>query len=987
MEMATVIPNITGAYQTGSGPGGPITITPAQRAAIEAPMGPLLVLAGPGAGKTFCLIERIRFLVAHQQMDPSRIVAVTFTNKAAGEIAQRLRGQLGAGADQVTRSTIHALCVQLLREFGSSIGVPEGFGIADEEYQLQVLRRVNYRYAKGWVLRRFGLHLIQDQPLDDFLTRLYQGYRERLDRHRLLDFDDLVVRTEILLRTRDEVAQAVASRWDYVLVDEAQDLNPKQYAILKYLATPHRNIFMVGDDEQSIYSWAGADPVVLRTFVNDYGLTDRVLLDENRRNARQIFETARRLIAHNPKQHEKQALCATREAPWPVLVQRFSDETEEGRWLIADLARQRAEGVPWGEMALLYRRHDIGETLEAALVEAGIPCQLAQGRAIADDAVVQYLVAALQVIAQPDDPIHAERFARVVLPYPLYARLRSEADRRGVEFRDWLRRLAKSLPNRDEDGRKIRRCLSTLANLPALAERHESLDALVHELLSQRVGAYRGPLDEKYADLLLSDPLADPVADRLSHRLAGALHGRKRVWLPRLGGAELGLSSLLRNAGITIVDYLDPGAAPTPDDIQLSAEERGPYSFPLTVFKALQLLHARELEPAFQDFVAVDIETTDLEVESCEVVELAAVRVREGKLIDEFHRLVRPTGPVGQGATAVHGYTAHDLAGAPGFDLVWSEFRRFQGGDTLVAHNGHGFDFPVLRRLAAKHPSGNEFPSYDPLPLARDLHPGSRKLGDLARAFGIDPGREHHALDDTRTLARVLLELDKRKLARARTTILGSLIDHLAVAQALLDPAQVGAEDLAFFDVGRLFALGRYTQALADYAGERNHPGAGEAPDMEQLIERLGGRTLMERLQREKRADDRYPAVMARLRRLLDRVSGDTLRDQLAGFLDRVALSQSRGGPEVDRERVNLVTLHSTKGLEFSRVYVVGVEDGQLPGQHQGKEPSRHEVEEGRRLLYVGMTRAKDRLVLTRAARRGGTPTGETRYLDEMDLG
>ncbi len=961
-----------------------LTPTARQREAIEAPLGPVLVLAGPGAGKTFCLIERIRYLIQHQGIAPARIVAVTFTNKAAGEIGQRLAGV--TGAEQVTRSTIHALCVRILREFGSVVGLSPGFGIADEEYQVQALRRAGFYKEGRWPLGYFSRHRIADAPLDDWLTNLYQRYREVLDARGLLDFDDLVVQTERLLRIDEETARTITGRWDYLLVDEAQDLNPRQYAILSRLARDHGNIFVVGDDEQSIYSWAGADPRVLRTFLNDHGLTRHIVLDENRRSSRQIFETARRLVAHNPKQHEK-ALRATRESPWPVEVHGFADDDAEARFLIEDLARDRAaEPHPWGEVALLYRKHEIGDALEARLVEAGVPCQLAQGRALADDPVIEYLVAVLRVLDRPGDPILAEQYARVVLPRTLFATLKADADRRRTGFVEWLREVGRRTHRRDEDGRKVRRCLWALANLPALIDRHLTLPGLVGEVLSTRVGQYRSLLEEKFEEGVLSDPLVDPAAAALARRLEPALHGRRRVLLPGAGGMGLGLAAMLRHGGITSVACLGPGVAETAEDVVVSAADRGGHSLPLTLFKALQVVHSRELRPAFADFTAIDIETSDLSIERCEVIELAAVRVREGTPVAEFHRLVRPTQPIHAAATAVHGYRDQDLVDAPDFATVWGEFRAFAADDVLVAHNGHGFDFPVLQRLARGHPAGDHFPVYDTLPLARDLHPGSRKLGDLAFAFGIDAGRAHHALDDTRTLARLLPLLEQQKLKRARTTTLGMLLDHLAVAQALSDPGELSPEDQSFLAIGRIHALGRYSEALTAYQAELSLADAVAAPTREQLIERLGGQALMDRLRREKSAADRYPRAMARLRRLLEHAGGVTLREQLTGFLDRVVLSQSRSGPEVDRERVNLLTLHSTKGLEFSRVYIVGAEDAQLPGSMPGKEPSRHELEEGRRLLYVGMTRAKDRLVLTHAQSRGGREGGGTRYLEEMDL-
>jgi DNA polymerase III epsilon subunit family exonuclease len=962
---------------------GAIVPTARQRDAIEAALGPVLVLAGPGAGKTFCLISRIQHLVDRLGFDPARICAVTFTNKAAGEIASRLRGTLGDRASVVTRSTIHALCVQLLRRYGSAVGVPEAFGIADEEYQLQALRRAGFRKDQSWPLRQFSRHRIQGVPLEDRFGQVYERYREILRARGLLDFDDLVLDTERLLRTREDLATEIAGQWDYLLVDEFQDLNQPQYAILRRLAQQHRNFFAVGDDEQAIYAWAGADLQVIQDFVNHFGITRKeIVLDENRRCSRQIFQTARRLVDHNPRLWQKD-LRATREGEFEVKVERFSDEFAEARWIIDDMrADRRRERRPWGEYALLYRRHEIGDTLEAALLHAGIPCQLAQGRALGDDPVVQYVLAALRVIATPGDPILAEQFARVVLPRTLYLALRADADRENVELLEWLRRFARMTARTDEDGKKVRRCLYALGNLPAMADRHLTLASLVEELLSQRVGEYQTRLEEMADEL--TDPDSDNAIRELGARLLASKHGRLTVWVPRLGGAEIGIAGMLRNSGITTLEYLDPGAAPRPDDLVLGRD--GPVR-PLAVFKALQWAQTRHQRSSFADFVAVDIETNELELETAEAIELAAVKVRGGKIVDQFNQLIRPVKPVSAGAREVHGISDADLADQPPFAEVWQKFREFAGNDVLVAHNGHGFDFPILERLAAGHPAGNRMAVYDTLPLARALHPGSRKLTDLARSFLIDPGQAHRALDDSRTLAQVFPRLEAEKLTRSRKTACVALLDYLAIGLALSDSASLSQEEKTFLNIGQVFALGRYSQCLGFYDAERGAPGAANAPDLEQLIERLGGRPLMGKLRREKSAEDRYPVAMARLKRVIENVGPGVLREQLAKFLEQVALSNSRGGPEVERLRVNLLTLHSTKGLEFSRVYVVGVEDAQLPGCAPGKEPSKTELEEGRRLLYVGMTRAKERLVLTRAEERKGLPGGGERYLKEMGLG
>jgi DNA helicase-2/ATP-dependent DNA helicase PcrA len=180
----------------------------------------------------------------------------------------------------------------------------------------------------------------------------------------------------------------------------------------------------------------------------------------------------------------------------------------------------------------------------------------------------------------------------------------------------------------------------------------------------------------------------------------------------------------------------------------------------------------------------------------------------------------------------------------------------------------------------------------------------------------------------------------------------------------------------------RTYALGRFSNCLDFYRAGREECTDAFVTDCDQLIEQLGGENLMLKLRAEKTADQRYPAAMQRMRPLLSLFDGKPLSEQICGFLERVALSKMDGA-EPESARVNLLTLHSTKGLEFSRVYIVGCEDTQLPG---GKDPSRKEIEEARRLLYVGMTRTKDRLVLTRVDERAGKPTGGCQFLDEMEL-
>ena len=948
--------------------------TPAQRAAIEAPVGPVLVVAGPGAGKTFCLIERVRHLVERHGVPADRICAVTFTNKAAEEVAARLAVTLGPAAERVTRGTLHALCAEVLRTHGDAIGVPRGFGIADEAYQQLVLRRLGARTRRiGQLLTLFSRRRLQDYTLTTGDEQLLRGYAERLRRAQMLDFDDLILETVRLFEASPAAASDVAGRWDHVLVDEFQDLDPAQYRLLGTLA-PHRSLFAVGDDEQSIFSWRGADPRVLKRFADDFGITRPIVLDRNRRCARQIFACARRLIQVERGLFDKQ-LEAERTSAYDVAAFAFPDEVAEAAWLIDDLRADRErDGLDWGDYAVLYRRHDVGAALEGALLRADLPCRLARGRALVDDEVVGFVVTALRLMRHPGDPLLLEAFAQAVLPTPLLEQIRRDTRNGEVGFLDAARAFARSRPSSAPDVKRAWRFIYHVENLAATYRVRDSLAGLLDDLLAQRVGPYTNVLEEHHDEI--SDPAADAEAVALAGRLEGALHGRGCAVVDVAGPERIALRGMLLGAGVTIAGYggeADRG----PGDVVVTAD-------PLRLFKALQLVHCRRLTPEVTEFVAFDLETTDADVSTCEIVEIGAVRVRAGKVVERFHRLVRPRVAIAEQAQAVHGYTAGDLAEAPPFEEVWPAFRAFVGTDLLVAHNGFAFDVPVLRRMAEPLGGTEGLVWFDSLVLARALFRTGARLQDLAHRFGVPGGRAHHALDDAETLAAVFGELGRLQVVHARKAALVNLLDYVGLGLALVrEPSH--AEAALFRKISQVYALGRYSECLAFYESERYRLSDPTLPSLDEAIELLGGRRLYERLRTERSAEERYPEAYARLRRLIEACGAPTLDASVDRFLERVALSTSEG-VDVDRHRVNLLTLHSTKGLEFSRVYIVGVEDYQLPGYYQTVDKRTDEIDEARRLLYVGMTRTRDRLVLTRVATRGGKNAGGNRFLDEMGI-
>lgn len=897
-----------------------------------------------------------------------------------------MQNELGEHVERVKRGTIHAFCAELLREFGEKVDLQPGFGIADEPYQKSVLRRLRVpRKMQNNVLDAFSRYRFRGEALGHRYQKYYDRYQRMMSEKNVADFDTLVLKMAQLLRM-DDVALQIRLRWDVVLVDEFQDLNPIQYAIVRRLSQDHRHVFAVGDDEQSVYSWTGADPRVFRQFQEDFAIpADRVVhLEENHRCPRSILAVARQFIALNEAIFaNRKPQLTTHDSKFPVEALGFADDDGETKWIMDDLRRDRARhdtALGWGDVALLYRTHKIGSALESAFLNAGIPCCLAQGRALADDKVVAYVLAALRVIANPSDEIQQELFYQAVLPDALFDSARAWAEETGRSLIHQLEHMARTLPREHGDAKKIWRGFYALKNLDALGKNHATLGALVEDILSEKVGTYRTILEEHQEDL--SDPASHEEVVTLAEQISSAAATGRPVWLPRLGGSEIAARKIVLEMGIRSVDL---GGAPRADALRITAADFPSLGLGLGLFKTAQLVRTRGFANTFRDFTAVDIETTDNDVDRAEIVEIAAVRVRHGRIVDEFHTRVKPRVPITSGALRVHGISESDVAAAPYFEVMWPQFREFCGPDVLVAHNGYQFDFPILRRMAAKLPRGTDFSTYDTLPLARTLHATSRKLEHLAKRYGIHAGRSHNALDDTRTLARLFPALSETRVAYARKTALVNLLDQLGVAIALGDQRELCDEARKIFDLVPPFSLGRHSDCLDFYNSERTACGDEDLPSVDDLIRLLGGHQLMERLRAEKSADKRYPETMGRLRRLIEACANGDLPAQICAFLERAVLSKYDGA-EARRNRVNLLTLHSTKGLEFSRVYIVGVEDEQLIPIPRDGVVDRLELEEARRLLYVGMTRTKDRLVMTRVKSRAERATGGHRFLDEMGL-
>jgi DNA helicase-2/ATP-dependent DNA helicase PcrA len=396
------------------------SLNPSQREAVTTVEGPLLVLAGAGTGKTRVITTRIAHLIA-TGADPAAILAVTFTNKAAGEMRERVARLVGEKARGVTVGTFHAFCARVLREHGHTLSLPRRFAICDASDQLSAvksamreLRVHETAMHPSAVLARISLAKNRMETPESFLESgtngrdqlvgsVWQRYREFLARTRALDFDDLLLETVRLLREHEEVREHYRKRYRHVLVDEYQDTNHPQYEIVREIAGKHRNVCVVGDDDQSIYGWRGADIRKILGFPRDFKGAKVVRLQTNYRSTRPILEAANAVIRHNASRHEK-ALESSRGDGPPVRYVRLKDETAEAQLVVREIRQLlRVEEARPMDFAVLCRTQVQFRSFEAELRANGIPYVVVGGMSFFDRKEVRDVVAFLKLAVNPHD--------------------------------------------------------------------------------------------------------------------------------------------------------------------------------------------------------------------------------------------------------------------------------------------------------------------------------------------------------------------------------------------------------------------------------------------------------------------------------------------------------------------------------------------------------------------------------------------------------
>ena len=408
-------------------------LNPAQREAAETVDGPLLIVAGPGSGKTRVITHRVAYLVRVCGISPYRILAVTFTNKAARELKDRLQRLVGTRADQLSVGTFHAFCAGVLRRDGKHIGLDSRFAIYDDEDQMNLLKQAmaeaqldpkSYppRAIQGVISRSkcllmdsHALSLNHSSYFEEQAAKVYQRYEELLTRNGAVDFDDLLLKVVQLFRSVPDVLKRYQRRYLHILIDEFQDTNVSQYILAKLLAEEYRNICVVGDADQSIYAWRHADIRNILSFQKDYSEAKTINLDENYRSTGHILDAAKHLIATNRLRLGKD-LWTRKEKGHLVVVHEVYDEVEEAQFVMGEVDRlTRDEGFNPGDCAVMYRVNAQSRALEEACLRYGRKYKLVGGVRFYQRREVKDVITYLRLINNPHDDMSLTRIINVPL--------------------------------------------------------------------------------------------------------------------------------------------------------------------------------------------------------------------------------------------------------------------------------------------------------------------------------------------------------------------------------------------------------------------------------------------------------------------------------------------------------------------------------------------------------------------------------------------
>ncbi len=437
-------------------------LNPVQREAVEAISGPVLILAGPGSGKTRVITHRVAYLIKVCGVSPRHIMAVTFTNKAAREMEARLYHLVGSSIKDLTLGTFHAICARILRQDGRAVGISPRFVIYDDDDQLGLLKRSLQdvgldpkQFAPRAIASAIGAAKSRTQTPADYIQhsssyfeevvgRVYERYEKLLRESSALDFDDLLMKTVLLFRGYPEVLARYQRRYRHIQVDEFQDTNLVQYELVKHIGGKYCNICVVGDPDQSIYSWRFADLRNILSFEKDYPEARIVFLEQNYRSTKNILEAASHLILANRERKPKGLWTDNEAGELAVLVETYTEQ-EEAQFVVNEIERLvRERQIKLMDCAVMYRTNAQSRALEEAFIRFGTPYKLVAGTRFYERREVKDIIAYLRLVQNPEDSVSLLRVLNVPgrgIGQQTLARLSTLTQSRGASLYEALRHL------------------------------------------------------------------------------------------------------------------------------------------------------------------------------------------------------------------------------------------------------------------------------------------------------------------------------------------------------------------------------------------------------------------------------------------------------------------------------------------------------------------------------------------------------------------
>ena len=970
-----------------------------QKLAVEAARRPLLVIAGPGTGKTRTLIARIIYEIRHYQIPPDQIQALTFSNKAAAEMKHRLLSAIREEAEKVRVSTFHSFCLDVLRKNRQAAGLAKNFSVCDEGYQQRLLQELLVqrirdnveRKARG-ILLAFSNHQLKNKPLPVFSAAIFDEYKRHLQKYHLLDYNMLLVKTLELLQNHADILEQYRFLNQSILVDEFQDTDPVQYEIVKLLAWKHRNIFVVADDDQSIYAWRGANPENIRRYMEDFSISEPIFLDINYRSGQGIVEAAQNVVRSTDRIEPDKEIHSLDDKTSKIQAVFFRDENQEIRYIIKSIKEwQMNMGIPYSDIAVIYPQHRFGDRLSGYLLRERIPFQMASGKNLNDHPLMQKIILYLKLIRMSSDTLILEELVEKELGYHIFKQVQNFKNIHKTTFRKALNELSQ----RQEISYKIRNQISTfighIANMVNLKS-FFNFERLISEIIHGSQELTRSFLRHNASKMSKFEVDFYKGINRPENKI-WIYHNDERLLFIALRLLKAVFGERVHRLTSERIVHVQPVdiallLAPLPVDnlscryellFKKTTERRR--SELSALFRWLQAHLQTQSDFIFEDYVIFDLETTGKNPEACGVVEIAAVRVREGRVVDEFHTLVNPQIPIEKEAQEVHHIKAEDIAGAPTEKEALERFKEFVGASMLIAHNGFGFDFRVLDRLA-RDLNQPRLPNvrYDTLILARNLFPNQQNSIDgLVARFKLDAGTRHRALDDVKVLHKIFIRLLDIRREQDIKISGEEFTEFVALGNMLLNMFSA-TEDKIFFMAGIQKLLSPYSRIRKAYASQFGI----EDDELVSNLNRIAGR-ISGRLTLYKNEDD----FVNRMMNTAKEFNKMPVDEAIAEFLSFAALVNPQDSLS-NADAVSLLTYHAAKGLEFDRVIIVGMEDENMPSFFAYKSDDEDDrtvakkLEEQKRLLYVGMTRAKSEVLLTAVKNRFGRQQKASPFLDDI---